>query len=88
MQKNGETHVVQPENTYGHDVNYLLTTVFDTAYRPKEIDEELHRLFKRIKTEPDAARALLADLRVKIDRASPDLVKAEALLRRHEIIGK
>lgn len=88
MQKDGETRVVQPESTYGHDVNYLLATVFDTAYRPKEIDDELHRLFKQIKTEPDAARALLADLRVKIDGASPDLVKAEALLRRYEIIGK
>ncbi len=67
---------------------YLLTTVFDTTYRPKAIDDELHRLFKRIKTELDTARALLDDLRVKIDGASPDLVKAETLLRRYEIIGK
>ncbi|MEN8219842.1 MAG: hypothetical protein ABFS56_26535 [Pseudomonadota bacterium] len=34
--------------TYGQDSNFLLKTLMDSGYRPKEIDNKIHQLFRLI----------------------------------------
>lgn len=88
IQKDGETTAVQPEGTYGHDSNFLLKTLLKSKYRPADIDLDFEKLFELIKKDKKAARKLLSDLKNRIEGATPDLVHAEALLHRREVLGK
>lgn len=87
-QKNGSTVAVQPEGSYGHDSNFLLKTLFGSKYRPEEIDQDFVNLFDLIKGDKKAARNLLSELKNKIEGDTPDLIRAEALLHRREVMGK
>jgi len=87
-QKNNETIAVQPEGTYGQDSNFLLKTLFGSSYRPEGIDLDIQKLFELIRDDRKAARQLLDELKNTVEGASPELVRAEALLHRREVIGK
>ncbi|MCK5683496.1 AAA family ATPase [bacterium] len=88
VQKNGQTTAVRPEGTYGHDSNFLLKTLLGSEYRPVEINDNIQELFELIKKDQKAARTLLAKLKEKIEGASPDLIRAETLLHRREVLGR
>lgn len=56
--------------------------------RPQEIRDGIRELFRYIdESQFEKARDLVLDLREKIGE-DPDLVRAEVLIRRKEIIGK
>jgi len=88
IQEKGETIVVQPEGTYGQDSNFLLKTLLGSRYRPEDIDQDFQNLYEQIREDPKGARESLNKLRNKIEGASPDLVRAETLLHRMEVLGK
>ena len=88
IQKKGITKVVQPDGTYGHDSNFLLKTLLGSKYRPADIDQDFTNLFNLIKEDTKSARKLLSELKNKVEGATPDLVRAEALLHRREVMGK
>ena len=88
MQKDGVTSIIKPDGTYGHDSNFLLKTLLGSRYRPDVIDREISKLYKLIKKNPKAAREQLTSLKNQIEGDSPDLIHAEALLHRYEVLGK
>ena len=59
-----------------------------SSYRPAKIDQDLEQLFELIRDNFSEARPLLESLKDRIEGASPDLVRAEALLHRKEVLGK
>ena len=80
--------IVQPEGTYGQDSNFLLKTLMKSNYRPVDIDEKINRLFRLIREDTDRARALLAELKDIIEGDSPDIIRAEVLLHRREVMNQ
>ncbi len=79
---------VQPDGTYGQDSNFLLKTLMGSSYRPKEIDNKIHSLFQLIRQDTTEARALLNQLQSEIQGESPELVRAEVLLHRRELMNQ
>ncbi len=88
VQKGDEVTAVRPDGTYGQDSNFLLKTLLGSSYRPKEIEKDMERLFELIRENTKEARKLLNDLKIRIEGDSPDLVRAETLLHRREVLGK
>ena len=79
---------VQPDGTYGQDSNFLLKTLMGSSYRPKEIDKHIHHLFEVIRQDTSEARELLNQLKSEVEGDSPDLVRAETLLHRREVMNQ
>ncbi|MDM8517089.1 AAA family ATPase [Desulfobacterales bacterium HSG16] len=80
--------IVHPDGTYGQDSNFLLRTLMRSSYRPKQIENDIHLLFELLRKDTDAARKLLNKLKLEIEGESPDLVRAQTLLHRREIMKK
>ena len=56
--------------------------------RPTQVSNDLHRIYEMIDSNDlDEAKQQIATIRQKIGD-DPDLVKAEVLIRRKELIGK
>ena len=87
-QKGDEVRAIRPDGTYGQDSNFLLKTLFGSSYRPKEIEKDMERLFELIRKDTRKARKLLDKLKIRIEGESPDLVRAETILHRREVMGK
>ncbi|MDQ7073624.1 MAG: AAA family ATPase [Gammaproteobacteria bacterium] len=75
--------------SYGKTVERVLEDLMGlVTTRPDEVEEQLQRLFEMVDTECfSEARVLISELISEIG-TDPELVKAEMLMRRKEIIGK
>ncbi len=79
----------KPRESYGKNVDRILEDLMgmDTT-RPILVDAELRTVFQTIDNgELDSARKLIEALRKSIGN-DPELVKADVLIRRKEILGK
>ncbi|MFM2027931.1 MAG: hypothetical protein RLZZ339_2648 [Cyanobacteriota bacterium] len=80
-------HPVQ--ESYGKNVDRILEDLMGLeTTRPKEIAEALKDIYEQIsQNQLEAAKNKINDLRAKI-QDDPELIKAEVIIRRKEIIGK
>ncbi|MBC1195860.1 AAA family ATPase [Microcystis aeruginosa BLCCF158] len=80
-------HPVQ--ESYGKNVDRILEDLMGLeTTRPKEIAEALKDIYEQIsQNQLEAAKNNINDLRAKI-QDDPELIKAEVIIRRKEIIGK
>jgi predicted ATP-binding protein involved in virulence len=79
---------VNVDETYGKTSDRILEDIMGVSARPPEIRDDIRELFRYIdESQFEKARDLVLDLRDKIGE-DPDLVRAEVLIRRKEIIGK
>ena len=78
----------RPSHAYGQTVDRVLEDVMDVSARPREVGDELSRLFLAIEQGklPEAG-SILRKLKGEIGD-DPDLVKADVLIRRKEIAGR
>ncbi|MCP4349917.1 MAG: AAA family ATPase [Desulfobacterales bacterium] len=81
-----EIQAVRPDGTYGQDSNFLLKTLMGSSYRPEHIDRDINLLFDLIRNDTVKARKLLDKLRSEIEGESPDLVRAQVLIHRREVM--
>ena len=78
----------RPEDAYGQTATRVLEDIMDVPARPPEIKKKLTKLFLAIQQSDLAeARLLLSNLRQEIGR-DPDLVKADVLIRRKEVLSE
>jgi len=80
--------IIRPDGTYGQDSNFLLKTLMESSYRPEYIDRKIKLLFNMIREDTIEARKLLNELKTEIEGESPDIVRAEVLLHRREVMKK
>ena len=80
-------HPVQ--ESYGKNVDRILEDLMGLeTTRPQEIAEALKDIYEQIsQNQLEAAKKKINDLRAKIQN-DPELIKAEVIIRRKEIIGK
>jgi len=79
----------RPDSSFGRDSNYILEVLMGTAARKEEIKDELLELFRLIdKGDLDGSRQLRQQIAEKIGSDEPQLVKADVLLRRKEILNR
>ena len=81
--------VDKPDESYGKNVDRVLEDIMGLkTTRPEEVASEFDSIFKNINTgNLDDAQKKIAKLKLKIG-ADPELVKAEVLIKRRELIGK
>ena len=79
----------KPNESYGKNVDRILEDLMGlTTTRPEQVDDRLHNIFLTIKDgELNNARQQIETLKQEIGE-DPELVKAEVLIKRKEIIGK
>jgi predicted ATP-binding protein involved in virulence len=78
--ENGKAH---PVNTYGRDNEWILETIMDDIARPKEIQEQLDKLFDLIRTnEILKAKELRKEIASTIGEDEAELLKADILIQR------
>jgi len=79
----------RPLESYGKTVERILEDLMGLeTTRPDEVKAELRYIHNQIDSgNLDDAKGLINKMREKIG-ADPDLVKAEVLIRRKELIGK
>ncbi len=81
--------VKRPENSYGLDSNRILEDILGVSKRPPEIQERMLELFRTINNNDLAnAKEIVRELGDRIGINEPELVKAEATIKRREIIGR
>ncbi|MDP8963863.1 MAG: AAA family ATPase [Cyanobacteriota bacterium] len=79
----------RPDSSFGRDSNYILEVLMDTPARKEEIKDELLELFRLIdQGDLDGARQLRQQIAHQIGADEPELVKANVLLRRKEILNR
>ncbi len=79
----------RPDSSFGRDSNYILEVLMDTPARKEEIKDELLELFRLIdQGDLDGARQLRQQIADQIGADEPELVKANVLLRRKEILNR
>ncbi len=85
---NNRMEKFQPEAAYGLDSNRILEDMMGVPERPRLIKEELSKLFLTINQgKLGEARKMMGSLMQHIGD-DPELVKAGAIIRRKEIIGR
>ena len=78
----------RPSHAYGQTVDRVLEDEMGVPARPKEVGDELSRLFRAIERgKLKKARRILHELEGRIG-VDPDLVKADVLIRRKEVAGR
>lgn len=79
----------RPHESYGKNVDRVLEDLMGLeTTRPDQVNAALHAVFAEIDAGQLAgARRAIADLKCEIGE-DPQLVKAEVLVKRKEIIGK
>jgi predicted ATP-binding protein involved in virulence len=81
--------VKRPDSSYGLDSNRILEDILGVSKRPQEIQDRMSELFRTINNNDlDGAKEIVRELGDKIGIAEPELVKAEATIKRREIIGR
>jgi predicted ATP-binding protein involved in virulence len=79
----------RPDSSFGRDSNYILEVLMDTPARKEEIKDELLELFRLIdRGDLNGARQLRQQIAHQIGADEPELVKANVLLRRKEILNR
>ena len=80
--------ITSPEDSFGLDSNRILEDLMNVSERPAEMKQRFDELFSLIdNNQLEPARKLIAELK-EVIHADPDLVKAETIIRRKEILGK
>ena len=78
----------RPDQAYGQTVDRVLEDIMNVPARPVEIGDELAKLFLVIEQgKLKKARRILRELKGEIG-IDPDLVKADVLIRRRELVEK
>ena len=78
----------RPADAYGQEASRILEDLMNVPARPQEIKDQLADLFLAIeKGGLKKAKRLLTNMQGEIG-ADPDLVKADVLIRRKEMLGK
>lgn len=89
VQKNDNMEIIKPTESYGKSSDRLLEDILGVGARPSKQKEELHKLFQLIQEKNlDKARELMGKLEDDIEGREPELVKANVLIQRKEILGK
>lgn len=89
LERQGERILPRQLTTLGQDANRLLEEVFDVPARPVEFETRLRELFAEIDDgDLAAARSTVEELRATLGVDEPELIKAEAYIRRKEILGR
>jgi len=97
--KQSETGMIaeRPSESYGKTVDRILEDLMGlTTTRPDKVSTSLHKIYEQISLwQLDEAKKLIAIMKGEIDGdpelligSDPDLVKAEVLIKRKEIIGR
>ncbi|MDO8609393.1 MAG: AAA family ATPase [bacterium] len=88
-QENDNLSVIKPTESYGKSSDSLLEDILGVESRPLLIKKELHQLFKLIQEQNlEKAKKLMHKLENEIEGREPELVKANVLIQRKEILGK
>ena len=88
-QEEDNISVTKPTESYGKSTNRQLEDILGVEARPLEIKKDLHKLFKLIQEmDLEGAKTLMNKLEDKIEGREPELVKANVLIQRKEILGK
>lgn len=83
-----EGQASRPDFTFGMDSSRILEEIMDTDSRQSGVDTELMRLFSKVEEgDLKAAREALHALKIEAP-GLPDYARAEALIKRKEILGK
>ena len=78
----------RPEDAYGQEAGRILEDLMNVPARPQEIQNQLTKLFLAIEQgRLKKAKRLVDDIRGEIG-VDPDLVKANVLIHRKEMLGK
>ncbi len=86
--RDDKIQITHPESVFGLDSNRILEDLMEVTERPEEIKISIDKLFDSIDQKKlKEARIQLNELKKDI-KADPQLVKADVLIRRMEIIGK
>ena len=81
--------IEKPTESYGKSTDRQLEDILGVASRPDNIKEELHNLYILIQEKKLVdAKVLMKTLEKEIEGREPELVKAEVLIKRKEILGK
>ena len=79
---------IRPNEAYGQTADRILEDLMGVLARPKRVHAQLIKLFRAIEQdEMSEAKRLLDKLQHDVG-ADPDLVKADVLIRRKEVLGK
>ena len=77
----------RPADSYGQTASRILEDIMDVPARPQEVKDRLTKLFLAIERgDLSQSRALLNNLRQEIG-PDPDLVKADVLIHRKDVLG-
>jgi predicted ATP-binding protein involved in virulence len=80
--------VSHPQATYGQDANRVLEDVMEVGSRVDKVQEEIGLIFREIEDRQfEAARDRLSILKSEAPDL-PEYVRAEALIRRVEVVGR
>ncbi|WP_310485668.1 AAA family ATPase [Chamaesiphon sp. VAR_48_metabat_403] len=81
--------VKRPDSSYGLDSNRILEDILGVSKRPQEVQDRMSELFRTINNNDlESAKEIVKELGDKIGIAEPELVKAEATIKRRKIIGR
>jgi predicted ATP-binding protein involved in virulence len=81
--------VKRPNSSYGLDSNRILEDILGVSKRPQEIQDRMLELFRTINNNDlESAKKIAKELGDQIGINEPELVKAEATIKRREIIGR
>jgi predicted ATP-binding protein involved in virulence len=80
--------VSHPQATYGLDVSRILEDVMQTGARETEVEDEIRSIFSDIDNRNfERAKIKLSRLKTRVPEL-PEYIRAEALIRRLEVMGK
>lgn len=89
MQEKNNMKVIKPTESYGKSSDRLLEDILGVESRPLVIKKELHKLFQLIQDKDlKKAKELMQQLENEIEGREPELVKANVLIQRKEILDK
>lgn len=89
MQQENNMEIIKPTESYGKNSDRLLEDILGVDARPSKQKRELHELFQLIQDKDlEKAKELMEKLQNEIEGREPELVKANVLIQRKEILGK
>jgi predicted ATP-binding protein involved in virulence len=91
LSEDGELRIAQPDAAYGMDAVSVMEELMGVSGRPSAVKAQLKALMQAITEGPPDlthAKQLLSDLQALIGAQDHDLVRAAALIRRKELIGR
>ncbi len=89
QQKNNNISITKSTESYCKSSDRQLEDILGVEARPVEAKEGLHKLYRMIQEgKLDEAKLKIVELNNLIEGAEPELFKANALIKRKEILGK